>query len=152
MKRFSSSVFFYMPNIIGYLRILLVALSVGFSSSPSCLPTVVLYTSSQCLDALDGWIARRLGQATLFGAVLDQLTDRMSTLCLYILNIAAHPAYTTGILLLCVIDISGHWIHTLSSALCGKASHKCIPEGNLFLRLYYQQPSRRTTTVVCVCV
>eukprot|EP00922_Rhytidocystis_sp_ex-Travisia-forbesii_P063562 GHVS01094545.1.p1 GENE.GHVS01094545.1~~GHVS01094545.1.p1 ORF type:complete len:216 (+),score=11.83 GHVS01094545.1:154-801(+) len=138
-RRFS--VFFYVPNVIGYLRICLVALSVCFSSYYSFLPTVILYTCSQFLDAVDGWIARRLDQATLFGAVLDQLTDRMSTLCLYILNIAAHPSYITGILLLCVIDMSGHWIHTLSSALCGKPSHKAITDGNFLLRFYYQQPS-----------
>ena len=35
-----------------------------------------LYLFSGFLDAFDGWAARKFNQSTMFGAVLDMVTDR----------------------------------------------------------------------------
>jgi CDP-diacylglycerol--inositol 3-phosphatidyltransferase len=36
----------------------------------------IAYIISQLLDAVDGQVARMLGQTSKFGAVLDMVTDR----------------------------------------------------------------------------
>ena len=58
-------VFLYVPNLIGYARVLLGLLSFYyFPSDP--LYAMVLYGSSCLLDALDGTAARALGQSEYF--------------------------------------------------------------------------------------
>lgn len=64
-----------MPNLIGYSRVILAAISLFFMPIHPKFCTV-LYTISCLLDAVDGQAARALGQASKFGAVLDMVTDR----------------------------------------------------------------------------
>ncbi|KAM9801200.1 uncharacterized protein ACB057_008265 [Neosynchiropus ocellatus] len=66
---------FYWPNIIGYLRILLVFISWMFRQTPVVF--VPLYSLSVGLDGVDGWLARRLGQTSRFGAWLDVVVDNL---------------------------------------------------------------------------
>lgn len=64
---------FYVPNIIGYIRLALVlAAWSGFNNPALFLPC---YVSSIILDGIDGWIARRLNQTSRFGAWLDVIVD-----------------------------------------------------------------------------
>lgn len=68
-------VFFYIPNLIGYGRIILAILSFSMlSTSPSW--AISLYFWSCLLDAADGYAARYFGQTSGFGGVLDMVTDR----------------------------------------------------------------------------
>ena len=39
----------------------------------------VFYILSGFLDAFDGWAARKFNQGTMFGAVLDMVTDRSAS-------------------------------------------------------------------------
>jgi hypothetical protein len=68
-------VFLFVPNLIGYSRVILAAISLFFMPIHPKFCTV-LYTISCLLDAVDGQAARALGQASKFGAVLDMVTDR----------------------------------------------------------------------------
>ena len=71
------NVFLFVPNIIGYVRIILMFVAFFFMTNPEkYLLTVSCYMLSQLLDAFDGHAARMLGQTSKFGAMLDQLTDR----------------------------------------------------------------------------
>ena len=54
----------------------------------------LLYTISCLLDALDGFAARRFGQSTRFGAVLDMVTDRCTTACLLVFLASAFPRWS----------------------------------------------------------
>ena len=69
------NVYTFVPNIIGYVRVLTAAIS--FYVMPyhprRCF---VLYAISCLLDAVDGQAARALGQTSKFGAVLDMVVDR----------------------------------------------------------------------------
>ncbi|XP_032297785.1 CDP-diacylglycerol--inositol 3-phosphatidyltransferase [Coturnix japonica] len=68
------NVFLFVPNVIGYIRVVLSAVS--FLLMPhSPVPAAVCYGLSAALDAVDGLAARWLNQGSRVGAMLDMLTD-----------------------------------------------------------------------------
>ncbi|KAM4628393.1 CDP-diacylglycerol--glycerol-3-phosphate 3-phosphatidyltransferase [Polymixia lowei] len=69
-------VLLYWPNIIGYIRIGLVLTAYAAFKRPTTF--IPLYTISIALDGVDGWLARRLGQTSRFGAWLDVVVDNLS--------------------------------------------------------------------------
>jgi CDP-diacylglycerol--inositol 3-phosphatidyltransferase len=69
------NVWLFVPNLIGYARILLM-LGCFAISKTSPRTAVAMYLTSFLLDAADGYAARLLGQSSKFGAVLDMVTDR----------------------------------------------------------------------------
>jgi phosphatidylglycerophosphate synthase len=78
-------VFWYVPNVIGYVRLLMLAAAMlmytevvnpvtgpsGGSQLHRDLNTVLLVGNSMLLDLFDGPIARALHQTSQFGAMLD---------------------------------------------------------------------------------
>lgn len=62
-----------LPNLLSLSRLGLAALFVVVTSAPWRVATVAL---AALTDVLDGWLARRGGRATRFGALLDPITDR----------------------------------------------------------------------------
>uniref|UniRef100_A0A3B4VIE3 CDP-diacylglycerol--inositol 3-phosphatidyltransferase n=1 Tax=Seriola dumerili TaxID=41447 RepID=A0A3B4VIE3_SERDU len=69
------NVLLYWPNIIGYIRIGLVFAAWRAFETPAVF--VPLYSVSIALDGVDGWLARRLGQSSRFGAWLDVVVDNL---------------------------------------------------------------------------
>ncbi|KAM7399846.1 hypothetical protein PAMP_019087 [Pampus punctatissimus] len=65
----------YWPNIIGYFRIGLVFAAWASYETPAVF--VSLYAIFTALDGVDGWLARRLGQTSRFGAWLDVVVDNL---------------------------------------------------------------------------
>nr|AAO00792.1 putative phosphatidylinositol synthase [Arabidopsis thaliana] len=130
------SVYLYIPNIVGYMRVLLncIAFSVCFSNKTLFS---LLYFFSFCCDAVDGWCARKFNQVSTFGAVLDMVTDRVSTACLLvILSQIYRPSLV--FLSLLALDIASHWLQMYSTFLSGKTSHKDVKDSTSWLfRLYY---------------
>lgn len=71
-------IFLYIPNLIGYLRIITAIISfLCMANHP--VATLIFYGISGFLDAFDGYAARKFNQGTRFGAVLDMVTDRCAT-------------------------------------------------------------------------
>ncbi|KAJ8403889.1 hypothetical protein AAFF_G00347570 [Aldrovandia affinis] len=68
-------VLMYAPNVIGYIRVLLVLISWGGYDNPAVF--VPCYVISIILDGLDGWVARWLNQTSEFGAWLDVVVDNL---------------------------------------------------------------------------
>ncbi|XP_021286121.1 CDP-diacylglycerol--inositol 3-phosphatidyltransferase 1 isoform X1 [Herrania umbratica] len=130
------SVYLYIPNIIGYIRILLNCYAFARCFSSKRLFAVLYFLSFVC-DALDGWCARKFNQASTFGAVLDMVTDRISTACLLvILSQVYRPSLV--FLSLLALDIASHWLQMYSTFLVGKASHKDVKDSSSWLfKLYY---------------
>lgn len=141
-----NNIYLYIPNIIGYTRVIL-ALSGFFLSRNNAMIFLILYVTSQILDALDGWTARKYNQTSLFGQALDQITDRLSTGLLYLLNSNVYGEYITIFGLIMIADIAGHYFHATSCAIAGKKTHKKIEKGNILLKLYYEKP---VVMVVCI--
>ncbi|KAL0412384.1 UNVERIFIED_CONTAM: putative CDP-diacylglycerol--inositol 3-phosphatidyltransferase 2 [Sesamum radiatum] len=114
-------VYLYVPNIIGYVRILMNCFAFAICFKDKYLFSVLYFVSFVC-DALDGWFARKLNQVSTFGAVLDMVTDRPGMIFLSLL----------------ALDISSHWLQMYSSFLVGKASHKDVKDSSSWLfKLYY---------------
>ena len=77
----AGNVLLYIPNIIGYLRVVLTLLSITLMI---IFPThwkiaIICYISSFVGDLFDGMAARKFNQCSTFGGLLDMVTDRCST-------------------------------------------------------------------------
>lgn len=69
-----------LPNALSILRILMVPLfiAVYFGGSPnSHIWATVVFLLAGLTDIIDGRIARRLGQITMLGRILDPLADKL---------------------------------------------------------------------------
>lgn len=133
----AENIFLFVPNIIGYGRIILALLSFYFMPT-NCLAASICYGVSAILDAFDGHAARMFNQSTKFGAMLDQLTDRCGTMCLLVVLAQFYPRYTFWLQLSMAVDIASHWLHLHTSLLSGKDNHKNMDAAeNPIMRLYY---------------
>jgi cardiolipin synthase len=73
------------PNLLTWMRILLIPLFVGvFYASESFLSITMqnfcataVFIAAAITDWFDGWLARRLGQTSAFGAFLDPVADKL---------------------------------------------------------------------------
>jgi len=127
----------YIPNIIGYLRIICttVAIALAFSHPGSML---VFYFVSFVFDELDGRFARLFSQQSTFGAVLDMVTDRLSTAALLGILGVLYPSMAQVCILLQALDIASHWCHMYASLVSGGTSHKELSNHhNWLVRSYY---------------
>lgn len=130
-------IYVLIPNLIGYIRILLVIIAFYVCFKNHYL-FFVCYGLSQLLDALDGHAARYFSQSTRYGAMLDMVTDRASTAALLTALTKLYPAYTRLFMAVIALDIVAHFAHVYSSLLYGKESHKLVSKRqNQFLRVYY---------------
>ncbi|OGA23409.1 MAG: CDP-diacylglycerol--glycerol-3-phosphate 3-phosphatidyltransferase [Betaproteobacteria bacterium RIFCSPLOWO2_02_FULL_67_26] len=74
-----------LPNLLTWLRILLIPLFVGIfyfekswvSIANQNLVATIIFTVAAITDWLDGWLARRLNQMSAFGAFLDPVADKL---------------------------------------------------------------------------
>lgn len=128
-------IFLFVPNQIGFLRIVLALLSFYFMAHNAVM-AVTAYIGSQLLDAVDGFAARYFNQCSKFGAILDQVTDRCTFLGLLLCLCAFYPDFAFCFQVVAIVDISCHWAHLHSSLLLGKSSHKTEQE-NPVLHVYY---------------
>jgi cardiolipin synthase len=76
---------FNLPNLLTWLRIVLIPLFVGiyyFEKSWVSIPNqnlvaTIIFTAAAITDWLDGWLARKLNQTSAFGAFLDPVADKL---------------------------------------------------------------------------
>lgn len=72
------------PNLLTWTRILLIPLFVGvfyarewLMPAEQNLAATVIFVVAAVTDWFDGWIARKLGQTSAFGAFLDPVADKL---------------------------------------------------------------------------
>ena len=84
------------PNILTGLRILLIPILVGvFYLTPVEFRYVLsafVFTIASLTDWLDGFLARRLGQQTPFGAFLDPVADKLIVAVALVLLVEVHAS------------------------------------------------------------
>jgi CDP-diacylglycerol--glycerol-3-phosphate 3-phosphatidyltransferase/cardiolipin synthase len=75
---------FTIPNLLTWLRIALIPLFVGVFYLGNWLPrpeqnlmATVFFVLAAATDWFDGWLARKLGQTSAFGAFLDPVADKL---------------------------------------------------------------------------
>ncbi|WWD16357.1 hypothetical protein CI109_100783 [Kwoniella shandongensis] len=141
------NVFLFVPNLIGYTRVLTAAASLYYMPSypKYCF---VLYSISCLLDAVDGQAARALGQTSKFGAVLDMVTDRCTTACLLCFLASTYDKFAIVFMFLITLDFSSHYIHMYSSLVTGSSSHKTVTSDVSRILWYYYNDSR-TLFIFC---
>ncbi|XP_065868348.1 probable CDP-diacylglycerol--inositol 3-phosphatidyltransferase 2 [Euphorbia lathyris] len=130
------AVYLYIPNIVGYTRVLMNCFAFAICFSNKNLFGILYFISFVC-DGIDGWCARKFNQVSTFGAVLDMVTDRISTACLLVI---LSQVYRPGLVFvsLLALDIGSHWLQMYSTFLLGKASHKDVKDStNWLFRAYY---------------
>lgn len=120
------SIAFNPPNVICYLRLLLILVSIKFYF-------VEFYMLSVSLDLIDGEVARRMGHCSLLGSILDMVADRVSNAV--ILCKIFSKSDNNILLFLFVIDFTSHFIHFAGSMLTRE--HHKKNEG--LLSVYYDQ-------------
>ncbi|RDD38040.1 CDP-diacylglycerol--inositol 3-phosphatidyltransferase [Trichoplax sp. H2] len=76
-----TKILFYVPNLIGYARLLLLAISCVYFDDT--IPFLYLYSISIILDGFDGYFARKLNQISAFGAWLDVVIDNLGRTMLW---------------------------------------------------------------------
>lgn len=98
-----------------------------------------IYATSCLLDALDGYLARKLSQHTKFGAVLDMVTDRCTTTCLLVFLATAMPRWAMVFQLLISLDLASHYVHMYTTLIMGNGGgHKNVDaKRSWLLHLYY---------------
>jgi CDP-diacylglycerol--inositol 3-phosphatidyltransferase len=139
----SVSVFWFVPNVIGYVRLLSLLGAIYYAPrDDGAVEFFWLYFASYALDAVDGPAARHFGQTSRFGAVLDMVTDRMSTAVLLALVASDYArsglmAAASGSLFFLCLDIGAHWVQTAAAAALNAASHKSLPSEPALLSWYY---------------
>ncbi|KAL4867084.1 hypothetical protein BDV12DRAFT_171924 [Aspergillus spectabilis] len=136
------NVFLFIPNLIGYTRIILAFTSLYYMPYHPHTCTI-LYSISYLLDALDGAAARHLNQSTRFGTVLDMVTDRCTTTCLLVFLASVFPVWSIVFQALMCLDYSSHYVHMYATLVTGGGkSHKQANDGwPWVLRVYYEHSS-----------
>jgi CDP-diacylglycerol--inositol 3-phosphatidyltransferase len=147
-----TAIYFFVPNLIGYARIIFALWSfvVAFDNPNLFL---VLYTLSFVLDAADGWAARLLDQCSSFGAILDMFTDRAATSAvIVVISHVVQPTTPTHVFiaaLLVFLDVASHFTRMYGSMFSGKQSHKDTSDSIFtLLRIYYS--NRNFMGALCV--
>lgn len=127
----SREVLFYVPNMIGYTRLLLLFASMFVSE----LAFVCLYLTSVSLDYFDGKFARYLHEESKLGEALDMVTDRISTtvLCIKLMN--KKPHHLRRCLVFIFFDLLSHFLYFVSM-VHDRTHHKAFTD-SLLLKIYY---------------
>lgn len=143
-----NDIFYFIPNLIGYSRVITLILSFFTMKNYPIITMGFLYSASCLLDAFDGYYARKYNQSTQFGAVLDMVTDRCSTCSLIVFLSVLYPDYFIAWQVLISLDLASHYVHMYSQIVSGSSSHKKLKEGtNWLLKLYYE--NRTFLFLVC---
>ncbi|KAF2070013.1 hypothetical protein CYY_008670 [Polysphondylium violaceum] len=128
-----SKIYTYVPNIIGYFRVLFAILAFMYSHD-DFIKFFVFYAISALLDMADGHAARLLNQCSQFGALLDMVTDRCTTIALMVVLSHFYPAYTNVYISLIVLDIVSHMARLWTRG----ESHKIVKPNHLkIMKVYY---------------
>src|SRR5262249_17222238 len=72
------------PNVITVVRVLLVIPTTWYLIEAEYQYALVLMAVAGASDAVDGWLARRFGWVTRFGAALDPMADKILVGVLFI--------------------------------------------------------------------
>ncbi|MEP6972915.1 MAG: CDP-alcohol phosphatidyltransferase family protein [Actinomycetota bacterium] len=75
----ASSAVLTIPNLLSFLRILLIPVFVSLIvHHPTTTAGLIVFAAVVATDWVDGWVARRTGQVSELGKVLDPTADRLA--------------------------------------------------------------------------
>jgi cardiolipin synthase len=75
----ASSAVITVPNVLSFVRILLIPVFVALIvHRPTTTAGLILFSLVMATDWVDGWVARRTGQVSELGRILDPTADRLA--------------------------------------------------------------------------
>ncbi len=90
------NIFFNLPNFFTLLRILLIPVLIIIFYLPFHwvnMTTAIIFTIASFTDWLDGYLARKLGQLSYFGAFLDPVADKLLVATSLLLLVSANEIH-----------------------------------------------------------
>ena len=106
MKKYTKKEIFSIPNIMSYLRLLLIPvfcwMYLTAETSQDFLWASVVVLISSLTDLLDGWVARTFHMITDIGKVLDPVADKLTHAALAVCLALRHPLMWALIVLMLV--------------------------------------------------
>jgi len=129
--RFTMDVFFYVPQFVGYFRIVCTMVSIYYAivaqdtGGTYHKRAIVGYALSFAGDLVDGMAARKFDQSSHFGGVLDMVTDRCTTAGFIVVLtwLYTEPAVRFMLISILMLDVASHWMSMYSALKIG-AHHK----------------------------
>lgn len=99
------------PNVLSMIRLATVPVFLYLFVTGRETAAVILYGAGAWTDFFDGYLARRLGQVTELGRLLDPLADRafIIALALALVAVDALPWWLAGLIVLRDIVLLGVW-------------------------------------------
>ena len=79
-----------LPNLITFARLCAVPLAVWLVIDHRLGSAFALFLAAGVSDAIDGWLARRLGNGNSVGALLDPVADKALLVTMYVTLAAVH--------------------------------------------------------------
>ena len=124
-KYFNRKDAFLLPNILCYIRVLLMVLfTISYILSPTIGDNRFAYVYLSCgimalaeyTDFLDGFIARRFNMTSYLGKALDPICDKLSLLCIGIALVAKFYHFVLVIILVSLYVAKELWM-TISALI-----------------------------------
>ncbi|MGH7041947.1 MAG: CDP-alcohol phosphatidyltransferase family protein [Acetobacteraceae bacterium] len=84
LEQASSDALLTLPNLITFARLCAVPLAVWLVIEHRLGSAFVLFVTAGVSDAIDGWLARRMGGGTSVGALLDPVADKALLVTMYV--------------------------------------------------------------------
>ena len=143
-------VFWYVPNIIGYVRVGCYLASFISHSRGNWQLCIGLYAIAFILDEFDGRAARAYNQSSNFGAALDMTTDRCATAGLCLILAQLYPNYLLAFIGAIALDVSSHYYLVYATGILGKTNHKDAAQwsDNGLMKLYYGNKAFMDLTIL----
>lgn len=105
---FNKKDFYSIPNILCYLRILLVPVFIYVYfvvEKDTHYISVAILTISSLTDFLDGYIARKYNMITQLGKLIDPVADKLTQITVAIALVYKYPAYIWLVIIIFVKDL-----------------------------------------------
>ncbi len=90
LERAASDALVTLPNLITFARLCAVPLAVWLVIDRRLDIAFVLFLAAGASDAIDGWLARRMGGSNSVGALLDPVADKALLVTMYVTLAAVH--------------------------------------------------------------
>lgn len=102
---FKVSDLFTVPNILTYIRFILIVPFVFFFLNENYIMAVVCIACSGLSDCLDGLAARKLNQVTSLGKILDPIADKLTLLSVVVCMVMLVPMLLPLLVVLILKDV-----------------------------------------------
>merc|ERR1719469_44901 len=106
----------YIPNILGYIRIILSFVAL-WKSSTNPIQAVVLWILSAFLDLIDGIVARKLNQCSSLGIFLDVAADNILRTSIWVAVVKSYKSSSNIMDLISTFIICIEWLTFLSTQI-----------------------------------